>query len=77
MELKDTVDLMLSDDYKDRLKAEYYQLQIRCRKISKKLEKLYESEDNCCLHILEEQYMAMVKYRAILIQRLYSEEIEL
>ncbi len=29
MELKDTVNLMLSDDHKDRLKAEYYQLKNR------------------------------------------------
>ena len=29
MELKDTVDLMTSDDYKDRLKAEYLQTKIR------------------------------------------------
>lgn len=26
MELKDTVDLMLGTDFKDRFKAEYYQL---------------------------------------------------
>ena len=25
MELKDTIDLMTSEDYKDRFKAEYYQ----------------------------------------------------
>ena len=29
MELKDTVALMESDDYKDRFKAEYYQTKIR------------------------------------------------
>lgn len=29
MELKDTVELMNSDDYKDRFKAEYYQTKIR------------------------------------------------
>lgn len=33
MELKDTVDLMLSDDWKDRLKAEYMQCLIRIRKL--------------------------------------------
>lgn len=45
MELKDTVDLMLSDNYKDRLKAEYYQTLIRHDKLSQmilnwRLEKL-------------------------------------
>ena len=33
MELKDTVDLMLSEDYKDRFKAEYYQLKNRYDKL--------------------------------------------
>ena len=32
MELKDTIKLMESDDYKDRLKAEYYQVKIRREK---------------------------------------------
>lgn len=34
MELKDTVSLMLSGDYKDRLKAEYQQLAIRYKKLN-------------------------------------------
>ena len=33
MELKDTVELMNSDDYKDRFKAEYYQTKIRYDKL--------------------------------------------
>lgn len=33
-ELKDTVDLMLSDDYVDRFKAEYYQLETRFIKLA-------------------------------------------
>lgn len=36
MELKDTVDSMLSDSYIDRFKAEYYQTQIRYYKLRKK-----------------------------------------
>ncbi len=35
MELKDTVELMLSDDYKERFKAEYYQTKIRYEKLHK------------------------------------------
>lgn len=34
-ELSTTVDLMLSDDYKERFKAEYLQLKIRHRKLCK------------------------------------------
>ena len=33
-ELKETVDLMLSDDYVDRFKAEYYQLETRFIKLA-------------------------------------------
>ena len=33
MELKDTIDLMQSDDYKERFKAEYYQAKIRYDKL--------------------------------------------
>ena len=37
MELKNTVDLMLSKDFKDRFKAEYYQLKDRTEKLEKML----------------------------------------
>ena len=33
MTLKDTVEMMNSDDYKERFKAEYYQLVIRYRSL--------------------------------------------
>lgn len=33
MELKDTIELMQSADYKDRFKAEYYQTKIRYEKL--------------------------------------------
>lgn len=33
MELKDTIELMNSDDYKDRFKAEYWQVKIRYEKL--------------------------------------------
>lgn len=35
MELKDTVDLMLSDKFEDRLKAEYLQAKIRFEKLNR------------------------------------------
>jgi hypothetical protein len=35
MELKDTIDLMTSADWKDRMKAEYLQLKIRYEKLHK------------------------------------------
>ena len=33
MELKDTVEMMNSSDYKERFKAEYYQTRIRYEKL--------------------------------------------
>lgn len=38
MELKETIDLMNSDDYKERFKAEYLQVKIR-----------YENYERCSL----------------------------
>ena len=35
MELKDTIDLMRSEDYKERFTAEYHQLIIRYKKLKK------------------------------------------
>lgn len=39
MELKDTAILMVSSDYKERFKAEYYQLKIRLEKLKCMLQK--------------------------------------
>ena len=40
MELKETVDLMNSSDYKERFKAEYLQLEIRTKKLKEFLHSL-------------------------------------
>ena len=37
MELKDTVELMNSNDYKERFKVEYLQIKTRCDKLEKML----------------------------------------
>ena len=34
MELKDTIEMMTSSDYKERFKAEYYQLKVRYDKLA-------------------------------------------
>lgn len=39
MELKDTIDMMTSADYKERFKAEYYQLKIRRDKLKAMVDK--------------------------------------
>ena len=63
MELLDTVELMVSDDYKNRMKAEYLQTKIRYDKLHKMIVK-YESntldfEPSCRLELLKKQANAM------------------
>ena len=53
-ELKDTIELMNSSDYKDRFKAEYYQLKIRYTKLHVMLVKL-EAGKLDFTHPLQEQ----------------------
>lgn len=74
MELKDTIEMMNSEDYKERIKAEYYQTKIRYDKLDKMTVK-YEAgtlnfTPNCSLEVLKEQkkymgnYIRMLKIRA-------------
>lgn len=77
MELKDTIELMQSEDYKERFMAEYQQLIIRY----KKLKKIYDSWDNlsfvprCPKSIYKMQLEAMNRYLAILEARAAIEEV--
>lgn len=74
MELKDTIELMNSSDYKDRFKAEYWQAKIRYDKLDDMTVK-YEANTlnfnpNCSLELLKEQkkylgnYIHTLKIRA-------------
>ena len=74
MELKDTIELMNSSDYKDRFKAEYWQAKIRYDKLDDMTVK-YEANTlnfnpNCSLELLKEQkkylgnYINTLKIRA-------------
>ena len=81
MELLDTVELMVSDDYKNRMKAEYLQTKIRYDKLHKMIVK-YESntldfEPSCSLDLLKKQASAMGKYLYYLECRAEIEGIEL
>lgn len=81
MELRDTILLMNSEDYKERFKAEYFQLKIRYNKLHKMLIK-YESgtlnfEPNCSLEILKEQKSYMGNYLRMLEIRAEIENINL
>ena len=90
MELKDTVELMQSADYKERFKAEYYQTKIRYEKLkafNTKLEasemtkfeknKIEEPKHDCPYHLLRDQQSAMGTYLHTLELRAVIEGIEL
>ena len=81
MELLDTVELMVSDNYKNRMKAEYLQTKIRYDKLHKMIVK-YESntlnfEPSCSLELLKKQANAMGQYLYYLECRAEIEGIEL
>ena len=79
MELKDTVEMMLSDDFKERFKAEYYQLKIRRDKLQVMVEK-YHSLDfkpNTDFRTLWVQLTVMNSYLELLLKRAELEEISL
>lgn len=81
MELKDTVDLMLSDDWKDRLKAEYWQTKIRYEKLHKLIVKEEAGTNEFDLlapyHWLMDQETAMGNYLYKLECRAEVESIDL
>ena len=66
MELKDTIELMNSSDYKDRFKAEYWQAKIRYDKLDDMTVK-YEANTlnftpTCSLELLKEQKKCLGNY---------------
>lgn len=81
MELKDTIEMMNSADYKERFKAEYHQTKIRYEKLHKMVVK-YEAgtlnfTPKCSLELLKEQKKHMGMYLNCLEIRAEIEGIEL
>lgn len=81
LELKDTTDMMLSEDYKERFKAEYHQLDIRANKLEKMINDLrwgkLKFTPKCDGGLLLKQFQLMDEYRMILRVRAQIEGIEL
>lgn len=81
MELKDTIDLMNSEDYNDRFKAEYLQTKIRYDKLHKMLVKraagTLDFEPKCSVALLTEQKRYMGEYLRVLETRAEIEGIDL
>ena len=81
MELKDTIELMQSADYKDRFRAEYHQTKIRFTKLHNMLVKAdagkLEFTPTCSLELLKRQQEAMRHYLYALEVRAVIEGITL
>ena len=73
MELERLIELMKSEDYKDRFKAEYYQLEDRIIKLSNMLEKYKAGTLNftpsCSYDLLNGQLKSMLLYLEFLVER--------
>lgn len=80
MVLKDTVNMMISEDYKERFKAEYYQLKVRIDGLEKMLKSWDEGtltfEPTCPRRVYDDQLKAMCEYSDILIFRAHMEGID-
>ena len=81
MELKDTVELMSSKDYKERFVAEYCQAKIRYDKLDAMTVK-YEAgtldfKPDCSLELLKQQKSYMGNYIRVLKIRAEIENVEL
>ena len=85
MELKETVELMNSEDYKERFIAEYRQVKIRYEKLKNFCNKIEVEEmlgkevtkHDCPLELLREQQKYMGLYLSVLEKRALIENVEL
>ena len=70
-ELKDTVDLMLSDDYKERFLAEIHQLKIRTEKLHRMVSNWdhLDFKPACPKAVYSQQLYHMSNYLRVLIDR--------
>ena len=79
MKLADTVEFMLSDNYKERLAAEYWQLQYRYIKLKKAVELHKAGSDTskltCVIPMYETQLKCMEEYIEILENRALVDDV--
>ena len=80
-DLSDTIKDMLSSDYEDRFRAEYFQLKIRMDKLSTMLKKYKNRQlpftPKCSYDLLNGQLKAMKMYAEYLEERAHHESISL
>lgn len=80
-ELRETIEMMNSEDYKERFKAEYYQVVIRYQKLKSMLDKWDSNQlefmPTCPRSTYNMQITAMTDYIAVLEARAIMEGVEL
>lgn len=81
LKLKDTIEMMCSNDYKERFKAEYWQLKIRYERLVSFLKKWDAGElpfsPDCKRELYNIQICGMRQYLTILERRAEIENIDL
>lgn len=81
MKLQDTIKMMNSDDFKERFRAEYFQLQNRIEGLDKMLVDYragtLKFEPKCTIKMLDGQMRVMIMYRTHLEERAKIEGISL
>lgn len=81
MDLLDTIPLMQSHDYKERFKAEYWQLKIRYNRLGALLNKIARGTvsfvPDCPVELLVKQHEMMSKLLDVMETRADYEELEL
>ena len=81
MKLIDTIEMMDSDDYKERFRAEYFQLENRIEGLSAMLDKYRKGALNftpkTIIKLLDGQLSSMITYKTHLVERAKIEEISL
>ena len=81
MKLNETIEMMTSSDFKERFKAEYYQLKIRHEGLAKMLKGYKQGslnfKPNCSYDLLHIQLVYMECYINVLEERAKIENIEL
>ena len=81
MELKDTIKLMTSEDYKERFQAEYYQTKIRYKKLHNMIIKMeagtLDFDPVCDIDLFKNQCSNMGAYLYMLEVRAEKEGIAL
>lgn len=81
MELNQIIEMMKSEDYDVRFRAEYYQVKIRAEKLNNMLERYRNNAldftPKCTYEMLSNQLMAMQLYKQLLEERAIVEGIVL